>query len=142
MRGEQTGDALHHHFARLVFGLADQRDARMRIAQRELAHPMRAGLRLAGAAAAENEPGGPGLSVIAGRGRALVVVRPGRPGIQNRFDKTGFSLPQQFRYQPFVGVTDQLVAQARGGVRRYFGARVDHSISLPCASTPGRCRRC
>ena len=36
MHGEQPGDAFDHHLARLVLGLADQRDARGGIAKREL----------------------------------------------------------------------------------------------------------
>ncbi len=78
MHGEQAGDALHHHLARVVLGLADQRDARMRIAERELAHPFGAGARLAGAAATENEPGGPVRAAVGALRCKLMLVRETR----------------------------------------------------------------
>ena len=65
---EQARHALDHDAAHLADGLADQRDA-VRAAVGEVlggerlrAHPFGAGARLAGAAAAEHEPGVPGLA--------------------------------------------------------------------------------
>ena len=78
MHGEQAGDALHHHLARVVLGLADQRDARVRIAERELVHPFGAGARLAGAAPAQNKPGGPGRAAIGAFRCKLMLVRETR----------------------------------------------------------------
>jgi len=75
MHGKQAGDAFHHHFAGVVFGFADQRDARLGVAGGHVAHPLRAGARFAGAAAAENEPGGPVGAAVGALGRALVGVR-------------------------------------------------------------------
>ena len=74
MHGKQPGDALDHHLTRLVFGFPDKRDARGGIAKRELTHPFGAGAGLTGAAAAENEPGGPGFAAVRAFGRTLMVV--------------------------------------------------------------------
>jgi len=71
---QQAGDALDHHFARLVLGLPNQRDVRFRIA-RDRAHPFSAGAGLAGAAAAEDQPGGPIGATVGERRRDLVVMR-------------------------------------------------------------------
>jgi hypothetical protein len=67
---QQAGDALDHHLAGVVLGLADQRDARLRLRQRDIPHPSGAGPRLARAAAAEHEPDTP----TAGR---LALMRMG-----------------------------------------------------------------
>ena len=69
---EQSGNALDHHLARVVLGLADQRDARSGIVDRDRAHPFGAGARLAGAAATENEPGGPVRAAVGALGCNLV----------------------------------------------------------------------
>jgi hypothetical protein len=72
---EQSGDALHHHVANVLLGFADQRDTRLGVAQRQAAHPFGAGPRFARAAAAEDEPGGPGPAVVAELWRLLMMVR-------------------------------------------------------------------
>ena len=80
MDREQSGDALDHHLAHVVLGFADQRDARgffgreRRQPQRLRAHPFRAGAGLAGAAAADHQPGVPGLAVGGENGRGLMGV--------------------------------------------------------------------
>ena len=80
MHRQQSGDALDHHLAHVMLGLADQRDTRgffgceRRQPKRLRAHPFRAGARLAGAAAADHQPGVPGLAVGRESGRGLVVV--------------------------------------------------------------------
>ena len=56
-------------FDMLQFGL------RLGVAGVHIAHPLRAGAGLAGAAAAENEPGGPVGAAVGALGRALVGVR-------------------------------------------------------------------
>jgi hypothetical protein len=50
----------------------------MRIAERELAHPFGAGARLAGAAATENEPGGPVRAAVGALRCKLMLVRETR----------------------------------------------------------------
>ena len=83
---QQAGQALDHHAAHLADGLADQRDAaralqRIRRAQGAGTHPLGTGAGLAGAAAAEHEPGAPG-GAGCGRGRCeLIVARPALPGV-------------------------------------------------------------
>jgi len=85
MRGEETGDAFDHHFAHVVLGFADKRDAAhgpvgiFAIAEREPPHPFGAGARLAGTAAAKDEPGGPRLAAACKCGRLLMVVDELRP---------------------------------------------------------------
>ena len=78
MHRQQAGNTLDHHLARVVLGLADQRDARMRIIDCDLAHPFGAGARLAGAAATENEPGGPVRAAVGALRCKLMLVRETR----------------------------------------------------------------
>jgi hypothetical protein len=65
MNREQPGNAFDHHLARVVFGFADQRDARHRLArerrqaERLRANPFGSGAGLAGAAAADHQPDQP-----------------------------------------------------------------------------------
>ena len=75
MHGEHAGDAFHHHLARLVLALADQRDARLRVGERGPAHPFGAGAGLAGAAPAQDQPGGPVFAAVGAFGRQLVFDR-------------------------------------------------------------------
>jgi hypothetical protein len=85
IRGKEAGDAFDHHFAYVVLGFADERDAAhgpvgiFKITEREPPHPFGAGARLAGTAAAENEPSGPGLAAACNCGRLLMVVDELRP---------------------------------------------------------------
>ena len=84
---QQAGQALDHHAAHLADGLADEGDAARALPADAAApsgaraHPLGAGARLAGAAAAEHEPGAPGRAGL-GRGRGqLIVARPAFPGV-------------------------------------------------------------
>ena len=78
MHGEQPRHALDHDAPRIRKRLADERDPRRRAAfiARKRAHPFGAGARLAGAAAAEHQPGGPVAAALAHVRRQLVVARP------------------------------------------------------------------
>src|SRR6185295_13660561 len=73
VHAEQAGHALDHHLAHVAFGLADERDAGGWIG-RLLAHPFGTGARLAGAAPAEDQPGGPGVPALRAFQRALVEM--------------------------------------------------------------------
>jgi hypothetical protein len=76
--------------ARFAFGFADQRDARLRIV-RCRAHPFGAGARLAGAAAAENEPRRPVLAAVGACGGDLVLVGERE---EIRAERVSFPAPQ------------------------------------------------
>jgi hypothetical protein len=84
-----------------VFGLADQGDARLRVFGRERAHPLGAGAGLAGAAAAENEPGVPVLPAAGAFGPDLVLVRKHREVGIEALPIAARHRPQEFR-QPAV----------------------------------------
>ena len=88
--GENAGHALDHHLAHVVFGLADERDARAAV-RRHRPHPFGAGARLARAAPAEDQPGAP----VSGR-FVLMVVGVKVPPVA---DVIEFGLVT-FRYQP------------------------------------------
>ena len=85
---------LDHHVARVREGLADERDAaqgrlgEIRVAERHAAHPFGARPRLAGAAAAEHQPDGPGIAPSAQAGHALVRPAAQRP-MAERADEIG-----------------------------------------------------
>ena len=78
-------EALDHDAAHLADGLADQRDAvrapfgQIGSGQRLRTHPFGARARLAGAAAAEQEPGVPGLAAGGEDGRQLIMARRQQP---------------------------------------------------------------
>ena len=96
MNRKQAGHSLHHHLAHVVFGLADQRDARSGIG-RNAAHPFGAGARLARAAATENEPGEPLRAAVGAFRRALMTVRQTRKVATRRF------IPPAIQAQPEAG---------------------------------------
>ena len=75
MDGEQAGHAFHHHVARFGLGFGNECDACAFIGRGDAAHPFGAGARLAGAAAAEDEPCGPGLAVVGAFRRLLATQR-------------------------------------------------------------------
>ena len=118
MHREQAGDALDHHLAHLVLGLADQRDARCRSAiAATRAHPFGAGARLAGAAPADHQPGRPRRAVGSEFGRPLVAVREHRPVGLERVTL----LPAQRRHERrrlARRQKRQFFAQVRNGIRR------------------------
>ena len=64
MHGQQARDTFHHHFTRFVLGLPDESDAGFWVGKRYGADPFGTGARLASAASAENQPGGPVLTAV------------------------------------------------------------------------------
>ena len=126
---QQPRNSLDHHLAHVVLALADQRDAAMpargvgRRAVRERAHPLGAEPGLAGAAAAEDEPGGPRTAVVGGGRRLLMRMREHgeilsdpRPPAQAR------NLLEHGQAQSGLRRTRQCGAQGRDGTRRCRGA--------------------
>ena len=99
MHRQQSGDALDHHLAHVVLGLADQRDMRgffggeRRQPQRLRANPFGAGAGLAGAAAADHQPGVPGFSGWREIGRGLMSVGEDFPMLKEEVDLPQFSFP-------------------------------------------------
>ena len=74
MHGQQARDTFHHHFTRFVLGLPNESDAGFRVGKRYRAHPFGTGARFAGAASAENQPGGPALTAVGKARRTLMVM--------------------------------------------------------------------
>jgi hypothetical protein len=84
IRRENARRPLDHHFAHVVFGLADQRDrAHRRIASHQTAHPFRAGPGLAGAAPADQQPSGPVVPALRALGRALMRMRENSEAVRD-----------------------------------------------------------
>ncbi len=90
MDGEQPGHALDHHLADVVLGLADQRDARLAVAERKLLYPLRPSAGLPCPAAAEKQPRGP----IASR-RLLVRACEQVPAFVQRIRVAGIKALQK-----------------------------------------------
>ena len=108
---------------------------RERFAQCERLHPFGAGARLAGAAPAEQQPGGP----VTGR-LNLMRMREELPVMQQPGTLPWLSKSQQFRPQSERRQVHQFFAKARGGDRRCFGVarrRCRHpAIAFcPCGGT-------
>ena len=90
---QDSGRAFDHHLAGVVRGLADQRDVQRALlgirpgANRLRPHPFGAEPCLAGAAAAEHQPGGPRPAIVGGARRLLMRV--------GERDEVGFKRLQQ-----------------------------------------------
>ena len=146
VRGKEAGDALDHHLAHLVLVLADQRDAprgpvRIRpFAERRRAHPLRTGPRLAGAAAAENEPGAPRSAALRGVGRPLMPMRKLPPVVQPGEE---FAAVKSRQDQLLLGrrQSHPCVEQVHDGIRRGLGGRHRHVRNLPATRRRPWCRR-
>jgi len=78
VHGQKAGHAFHHHFARFVLRLPDERDPRLGVVNGNAAHPFGAGARLTGAAASEDEPRRPRAAVFGAFGRALMRMSEAR----------------------------------------------------------------
>jgi hypothetical protein len=81
----EARDAFDHDVAHLGNGPADERNAMGAFvgetgeAQRAGTDPFSARARIAGTAAAEDQPGAPGCAIREGQGRELIVARPDHP---------------------------------------------------------------
>ena len=73
MNGKDAGHTLDHHLADVVLVFANKSDAGATVG-RHRPHPFGAGAGLAGAAAAEDQPGAP-----VGNELTLMIVREGAP---------------------------------------------------------------
>ena len=143
---QKPGDALHHHLARVGPGLADERDApdrRLRevdMPHGEAMHPLRAGARLARAAATHEEPVSPARAGV--RRQLLATGMTEVPEAYERSDHAFRQAVQKLRKFPVLRAVDQAVEQAHAGVRRYRQAARRRRVrrrSLHCGSVPRRC---
>ena len=122
--GEQAARPLDHHLAHVVLGLAHQRDVHVplrgvrRVSGDLRAHPFGAQPRLAGAAPAQHQPGGPGAAVARMGARDLVRQRQ-RDEVTREEHQVARRQRRQQRLRPAcLRSTPQCAAQARHGRHR------------------------
>lgn len=122
---QQAGFAFHHHLAGVVPAFADQRDPAVRPrrirrrAGHHRPHPFGAGAGLAGAAAAEHQPGSPRRTVVAGIRRLLMRMREDGEIILQVSQRPEAGLAQEALGQSRRRQTSQCGAQAPDGIHRH-----------------------